>query len=45
MFDFFKQQHVEPIITPFRHRFFWDGGIHCITNDIYRAGEAETYVC
>jgi hypothetical protein len=45
MFDFFKQQRVEPIITPFRHRFFWDGGIHCITNDIYRLGEVENYVC
>ena len=44
MFEFFKQQGVEPIITPFRHRFFWDGGIHCVTNDIYRHGEAEKYV-
>jgi len=44
MFEFFKQHHIEPIVTPFRHRFFWDGGIHCITNDIYREGEAENYV-
>lgn len=44
MFEFFKQQNIEPIITPFRHRFFWDGGIHCVTNDIYRQGEAEKYV-
>lgn len=44
MFDFFKQQNIEPIITPFRHRFFWDGGIHCITSDIYREGQAENYV-
>ena len=44
MFEFFKQHRIEPIITPFRHRFFWDGGIHCITNDIYREGEAENYV-
>ena len=22
--------------VPFRHRFFWDGGIHCITNDLVR---------
>jgi len=21
---------------PFRHRFFWDGGLHCITNDLMR---------
>ena len=22
--------------VPFRHRFFWDGGLHCITNDLAR---------
>lgn len=30
---------VNPIKVNFRHRFFWDGGIHCITNDIYREGK------
>jgi hypothetical protein len=44
MFDFFKTQGIEPIITPFRHRFFWDGGIHCITNDIYREGESDVFI-
>jgi hypothetical protein len=44
MFEFFKQHNIEPIITPFRHRFFWDGGIHCITNDLYREGVKEKYV-
>jgi hypothetical protein len=44
MFDFLKKHKVEPIICPFRHRFFWDGGIHCITNDLYREGEKESYV-
>lgn len=44
MFEFFSQHSIEPIITPFRHRFFWDGGIHCITNDIYRQGQKENYV-
>ena len=43
LFEFFKQQHVEPIVVPFRHRFFWDGGLHCITNDIHRQGSAENY--
>lgn len=23
---------------PFRHRWFWDGGIHCVTCDIHREG-------
>jgi hypothetical protein len=44
LFDFFKKNYVEPIIVPFRHRFFWDGGLHCITNDLYREGKKESYV-
>jgi hypothetical protein len=41
MFEFFKVHNIEPIITPFRHRFFWDGGIHCVTGDVYREGESD----
>jgi len=44
MFDFFKSCKIEPIIAPFRHRFFWDGGIHCITSDVYREGENDVYI-
>lgn len=44
VFEFLKKHHIEPIVAPFRHRFFWDGGIHCITSDLYRAGEAESYI-
>lgn len=44
VFDFFKKHKIEPIIAPFRHRFFWDGGIHCITNDLYRDGQSETFI-
>lgn len=43
MFDWFKTKKIEPIIVPFRHRFFWDGGIHCITADLYREGEVHDY--
>ena len=25
-------------VSPFRHKFFWDCGIHCITNDLCRLG-------
>lgn len=25
-------------VVPFRHRHFWDGGIHCMTSDISRTG-------
>lgn len=44
MFDFFKAHSIEAIVAPFRHRFFWDGGIHCVTADIYREGEVNVYI-
>jgi len=44
MFEFFKQHRVEPIVVPFRHRFFWDGGIHCVTGDLYREGDVHEYI-
>lgn len=42
-FAFFKKHKIEPIIVPLRHRYFWDGGLHCITLDLYREGEQEDY--
>ena len=36
VFRFLESHGVEPIITPFRHRWFWDGGVHCVTQDIRR---------
>ena len=43
VFDFFKKHRVEPVVFNFRHRYFWDGGIHCITQDLYREGKMEDY--
>lgn len=34
---------VQCIPTDFRHRYFWDGGLHCISLDIRRSGECEDY--
>jgi uncharacterized protein YcgL (UPF0745 family) len=31
-----KRHGVELHITPFRHRWFWDTGIHCLTQDLDR---------
>lgn len=42
-FAFFKKHKIEPIIVPWRHRYFWDGGLHCITLDLYREGKMEDY--
>ena len=39
-----KSVNIEPIYTRFRHRYFWDGGLHCLTVDTYREGGCETYL-
>lgn len=44
VFRFLDKHDIQPVIAPFRHRFFWDGGIHCITSDLYREGSAENYI-
>jgi hypothetical protein len=31
-----KSHDIECIVVPWRHRFFVDGGLHCITLDLYR---------
>ena len=43
VFDFLKKHKMEPIIVPWRHRYFWDGGLHCITLDLYREGNQIDY--
>jgi hypothetical protein len=43
VFDFLKKHHIEPIICEQRHRLFWDGGVHCLTQDLYREGGQEDY--
>ena len=34
---------IEVHVSPFRHRYFWDAGIHCITNDLNRQGKINNY--
>jgi hypothetical protein len=43
VFYFLKRHDMEPIITPFTHRYFWDGGLHCITLEINRSGTVKDY--
>ena len=38
-----EKRNVNTVVVPFRNRFFWDGGWHCNTLDIYREGEKEDY--
>jgi hypothetical protein len=30
-------------VVPFRHKYFWDCGIHCVTNDLHREGTMQNY--
>jgi len=40
---FLKKHNMEPVYVPWRHRFFWDGGLHCITLDLVRQGTQKDY--
>ena len=42
-FDAFERHGVTPHICPIRHRYFWDGGVHCITLDLHRNGTLTDY--
>ncbi len=41
--DKLKQHGVEPIYCRFRHRNFWDAGLHCVTVDTVREGGMQNY--
>ena len=41
--EFLKKHNMEPVHVPWRHRYFWDGGLHCITLDLEREGKQEDY--
>lgn len=43
VFDAFERYGITPHIVPFRHRYFWDGGIHCVTLDLHREGVMRDY--
>ena len=43
IFDAFDRHGITPHIINFRHRWFWDGGLHCITSDLHREGSMKTF--
>lgn len=43
VFDALDRYGITPHIVSFRHRYFWDGGIHCITSDLHREGTQQDY--
>ena len=43
VFDAFERHGITPHVLNFRHRYFWDGGLHCITSDLSRKGTMQDY--
>lgn len=43
VFDALARYKITPHVVPFRHRYFWDGGIHCVTSDLHREGTMQDY--
>ena len=43
VFEAFERHGITPHVINFRHRFFWDGGLHCITSDLHRDGTRQDY--
>lgn len=38
-----KKYGIEVHVVPFRHKYFWDCGIHCVTNDLNRSGICQDF--
>ena len=43
VFDALDRYGITTHVVPFRHRYFWDGGIHCVTSDLHREGGIQDY--
>lgn len=43
VFDALNRYGITPHVVPLRHRYFWDGGIHCVTTDLDRDGTEQDF--
>jgi len=43
VFDAFDRHRITAHVVNFRHRYFWDSGLHCITSDVAREGTLQDY--
>jgi len=43
VFDALARYGITAHVVPFRHRYFWDGGIHCVTMDLHREGVQQDF--
>jgi hypothetical protein len=42
-FKAFERHGITAHICPMRHRYFWDGGVHCVTLDLDRTGQLQDW--
>lgn len=43
LLKFLEKHKINPVISEFRNKEFWDNGLHCVTQDLYREGDKENY--
>lgn len=43
VFKALERYGITPHVITFRHRYFWDGGVHCVTLDLSRQGHMQDY--
>jgi hypothetical protein len=43
VFKYLESIGMTPVLVPFRHRWFWDSGLHCLTVDTVREGGMQNY--
>jgi hypothetical protein len=43
VFNALSKYNITAHIVPLRHRYFWDGGIHCVTADLSRNGPIQDF--
>ena len=36
LFRVLESHGITPHVVPYRHKMFWDGGLHCVTSDLDR---------
>ena len=43
VFEALSRHGITPHVINFRHRYVWDGGIHCVTLDLHREGVMQDF--
>jgi len=41
IFDTLDRYDITAHVVPFRHKYFWDGALSCVTSDLHREGTRQ----